>query len=97
MTNNLEELRAGMRSVYREQVTRAAAAARAVPVMPNATYRRRLLSALTEAAPDCSEKDLFQAWRDTPEMARFVTILHTALCTIPLSRLSIRYEDEVAR
>jgi hypothetical protein len=94
MTHDLTELRTAMRSVYREQIDRAATAAKATPVTPTSTYRRRLLDALTDAAPDASEKDLFQAWRDTPEMARYVNILHTLLCTVPLSRLYI--EDEGA-
>jgi hypothetical protein len=94
MTHDLEELRTVIRDACREQVNRAAVAVMAVPAVPKWTYRRRLMSALTEAAPSLTEKDFFQAWRDDPNLSRVVTILHTTLCNTPLSRVSIRYDDE---
>jgi len=52
MTHDLAELRTVMRDACREQINRATVAVMAIPATPKWTYRRRLLSALTEAAPD---------------------------------------------
>jgi hypothetical protein len=94
MTHDLAELRTATRDACREQIDRAASALLAVPAAPARTYRRRVLDTLTEEAGELTEKDFFQAWRDEPVLSRFVNIIHTTFCNTPLSRLSIRYDED---
>jgi len=81
-----EELREVMRSERLIQIDRAAKAALAVPAAPRATYKLRVALAIAKAASDLTERELFQNWKDDPELKHASHAVHNALCDAKLGQ-----------
>ena len=84
----ISELREVLRRECTNQVARAAEAALATRFEPRWTYRIRLLQAVIAAAPDLSERVLFNAWKTDPQLASFATQIHHGICDMRLWRLT---------
>jgi len=88
MVHNITEARGALREQYLAQLAHIEKLAMAEPSEPRETYRWRLAKVIVENAGGLTERDVFFAYRDHPEMSRVVRILHNCLVDIDLTKLA---------
>jgi len=59
-----------------------------IPVAPRETFQERLARAAGEADNTYSERDLWKAAQDDPELKHRVNAIHAWMCSLKLSELT---------
>jgi hypothetical protein len=73
---------------YNKQMECVAHALLSVAATPRETYPPRLALAACENASDLSERDLWKAMQDDPELLHRVNAIHFWMCSINLGELT---------
>jgi len=71
-----------------EMLGRAADAALAVTSDPRCSYRFRLAKAIIGEAGALTERQVYTAWRDVPELSRIVRVFHNLIVDVCLEGLA---------
>lgn len=81
---------------YNEQMERVAEALLSVVATPRESYPSRLALAACESASDLTERDLWKAMQDDPELLHRVNAIHFWMCTIKLGELADVIKQQLA-
>ena len=81
---------------YNKQMETVADALLSVAATPRESYPSRLALAACENASDLSERDLWKAMQDDPELLHRVNAIHFWMCTIKLGDLTDVIKQQLA-
>ncbi len=74
--------------LYNKQMESVANALLSVSGTPRETYPSRLALAACENASDLSERDLWKAMQDDPELLHRINAIHFWMCSLKLGELT---------